>query len=57
MSLTDDLMEMGHQEERVELAARPRPSSESRLTTALVLLPWVAWLVTLAALLLVVLRE
>jgi hypothetical protein len=51
MSLTDDLMDMGEQPERA------RQRTESRLTVVLVLLPWIAWIVTLTALMLVVLRE
>ena len=55
MSLTDDLMDMGVPPEVERERARQR--AESRLAAAMVLLPWVAWMVTLTALMLVVLRE
>ena len=55
MSLTDELMDMGL--DHVERESRDRQRSESRLTTIMILLPWAAWMVTLTALVLVVLRE
>ena len=53
MSLTDDLMGMGAEPE----PERERRRTESRLTAVMVLLPYVAWMVTLTALMLVVLAE
>ena len=55
MSLTDELMDMGL--DPGEREARARQRTQSRLTAVMVLLPWIAWMVTLTALMLVVLRE
>jgi len=56
MSLTDELMDMGLEPEE-QREARARQRTESQLTAVMILLPWVAWMMTLTALMLVVLRE
>jgi len=53
MSLTDDLMDMSNPE-----VPKPRkPEPESRLVAIMIFLPWIAWIITLTALMLVVFKK